>query len=727
MVMSMTMNVSAEKLIENTDLSGLNKVAKVTSTDRQDADETQEDQEYKEDEVIIVYEDDMIDTDAVAEAVETNQTEELNETEQALADLGISEQEEIVSADETSGAVAVATLPEDVSVEEAIENLSDTPEIAYVQKNYIYKLESTGKTSVNDKESSSQYYLNNTDAYRAWSLARSDSSSYNKSGKPVTIAVLDTGINYAKKLRHEDLQDVSDGGNVLYSYAYNAVTGKLMSEDQVIWNDQRTKHVNTYNDTLGEGAYVDYLGHGTEVTSVLAATANNGTGIAGVSYNAQVLPINVFGTPEIDKSSYVYTDMEGDYYSYDADCDSKTLITAYKYVLNHASKLNIKVINLSLGGSIYYVDQALQSSINQAYNAGILTIAAAGNDGSEEKMYPASFDHVVSVASLDKNYLYSYFSNYNNAIDVAAPGENIKIAAAGFYYVESGTKGSLYGYGQDKYSEGDGTSYSAPIVSGIAALIFAANPNLTVSQAEHVLEYSAIDLGTSGKDNYYGYGEVNAYHAVLAAKSKLTTSAHYTNGSVSLSNGNLVYKCKNCGDFTFNVKNLLTASLSTSSYTYSGKAKKPSVTVKYNTATIASKKTKTTSKISLSYASGRKNVGTYTVKIKGKGIYTGTVTKTFTIKPVSTKIKSVTKKKKGFTVKWTKKTTQTTGYEIRYSTESSMSDATQLQISKNKTTSKTITGLQSKKKYYVQIRTYKTVSGKTYYSSWSAKKTVTTK
>jgi hypothetical protein len=128
----------------------------------------------------------------------------------------------------------------------------------------------------------------------------------------------------------------------------------------------------------------------------------------------------------------------------------------------------------------------------------------------------------------------------------------------------------------------------------------------------------------------------------------------------------------------------------------------------------------------VSYASGRKNVGSYTVTITLKGNYSGTVKKTFKINPKNTSISSVTAKSKGFTVKIKKYTTQTTGYQIQYSTSSNFKNAKTVTV-KNSTTSKTISKLSGKKKYYVRIRTYKTVNGTKYYSSWSKAKTVTTK
>lgn len=164
-------------------------------------------------------------------------------------------------------------------------------------------------------------------------------------------------------------------------------------------------------------------------------------------------------------------------------------------------------------------------------------------------------------------------------------------------------------------------------------------------------------------------------------------------------------------------------SLSSSSYTYSGGVKTPSVKVTDISGNTLSKGKDYT----VSYQSGRKYVSTYKVVVKGIGNYSGSVTKTFNINPQGTYITKLSKGTKRFTVKWKKRTTQITGYQVRYSTSSSMAGAKTTTITKYKTTSKTIKKLKAKKKYYVQVRTYKTVSGKKYYSGWSSRKYVKTR
>lgn len=163
-------------------------------------------------------------------------------------------------------------------------------------------------------------------------------------------------------------------------------------------------------------------------------------------------------------------------------------------------------------------------------------------------------------------------------------------------------------------------------------------------------------------------------------------------------------------------------SLSASSYTYNKKARKPSVTVKNGSFNL----TKGTD-YSVTYSNNIK-VGTATVKITGLGThYTGTAKKTFRIIPKGTSISKLKKKSKGFTVKWKKQATQTTGYQIQYSTSSKFKSAKTKTIKKVKTTSTSISKLKKKKTYYVRIRTYRTVSGVKYYSAWSKVKKVKTK
>lgn len=165
-------------------------------------------------------------------------------------------------------------------------------------------------------------------------------------------------------------------------------------------------------------------------------------------------------------------------------------------------------------------------------------------------------------------------------------------------------------------------------------------------------------------------------------------------------------------------------SLSSTSYSYNGKVKTPAVTVKVD-GKILSK-----DKYSVTYASGRKKVGKYKVTVTLKNGYSDeyrTLSSTFIIQPKKVALKNVRKGKKSFTVTWKKQTAQTGGYQIQYSTNKNFKSAKMKTVTNNKKTALKVKNLKAKKKYYVRIRSYKKVSGTTYHSGWSGKKTVKTK
>ena len=195
-------------------------------------------------------------------------------------------------------------------------------------------------------------------------------------------------------------------------------------------------------------------------------------------------------------------------------------------------------------------------------------------------------------------------------------------------------------------------------------------------------------------------------------------------------NGRISYMCDRCyAEKTTTIPRPKKITLSKTTYVYDGIAKKPTVKV-----TDAAGKTISASNYTVSYAAGRKVVGSYKVRVEFHGSqYEGALSTYFTIIPQASTLKSVTASSKGFTAKWTKVsaqkgTTQSTGFHLQCSTSSKFTKVKNVLIQSTKTTSKKVTGLSPKKKYYVRIRTYKeTISGKRYYSNWSKVKTVTTK
>ena len=193
---------------------------------------------------------------------------------------------------------------------------------------------------------------------------------------------------------------------------------------------------------------------------------------------------------------------------------------------------------------------------------------------------------------------------------------------------------------------------------------------------------------------------------VGTAKVTITGKGNYT-GSVSKT-----FSIKN------NFKKATVSGISTKAFT--GKNITQSITVKYN-----GKALKNGTDYTVSYSNNKK-IGTATVKIAGKGSYTGTVTKTFKINPAKQEIQKLTAKSKAFFVDWAQKGSAT-GYEIQYATNSKFTSAKKVTITNNKTDKTTISKLSGKKKYYVRVRSYTTVKGTKYYGAWSASKSVTTK
>ena len=261
--------------------------------------------------------------------------------------------------------------------------------------------------------------------------------------------------------------------------------------------------------------------------------------------------------------------------------------------------------------------------------------------------------------------------------------------------------------------------------------------NLTLVAAK------AATCTEGGKEAYYkceGCGKF--YEDVLGTKEitglaswgNIAKIAHTTKQTVTkatpTANGEIVNYCSVCKKTlsTTVIPNASSIKLKATSLTYNGKVRTPKVIVKDITGKTLVKNTDYT----VSYAKGRKYVGKYAVKITFKGKYSGTKTLYFTIKPKATRISSLTAGSKKFTVKWKKQATQTTGYQVQVATNKKFKkNKKTVTIKKQKTTKATVKKLKAKKKYYVRVRTYKTVkiNGKSIriYSGWSKAKTVTTK
>ncbi|MGW6662141.1 S8 family serine peptidase [Peribacillus sp. NPDC055009] len=238
--------------------------------------------------------------------------------------------------------------------------------------------------------------------------------------------------------------------------------------------DLKGRIVNAYDTIRNRKHIVPKGAHGTHIAGIIAGSANNGIGGTGVAPNVKLMPINVF---------------DGEY------ADTADIIEAIHYAVQQ--KANI--INMSLGDTSY--SEALNKAVQEAYKKGVLIVAAAGNEGdmgkSVQRVYPAAFSHVISVAATNSSDKRPSYSNYHSTVDIAAPGDDIL---------------STLPYG--KYGWMSGTSMATPMVAGVAALIWSHEPKLNTKEVEYRLYDSAVDLGAKGKDIYYGNGRVNAKKAL---------------------------------------------------------------------------------------------------------------------------------------------------------------------------------------------------------------------
>ncbi|HWP96997.1 MAG TPA: S8 family serine peptidase [Syntrophomonadaceae bacterium] len=210
--------------------------------------------------------------------------------------------------------------------------------------------------------------------------------------------------------------------------------------------------------------YVDRIGHGTWTAGIAAAITNNRTGVAGTSFNtANIIPIRV-GDTSIPLSA---------------------VISGILYAVLRGAK----VINMSLGFVFFSV--LLQSAIDFAWDNGLVIIASAGNNGNEQVQYPAGNNRVLAVSATDKANDLAFFSTWGVDIGVAAPGVAI-LATVPTYTVPD--------FSFLNYDAADGTSASAPFVSGVAALLFALDPSLTNQQVIQIIERSARPLDEDEED-----------------------------------------------------------------------------------------------------------------------------------------------------------------------------------------------------------------------------------
>ena len=414
--------------------------------------------------------------------VAVDETTDMQHLDEVLATSDLVETKSVSDQDISGGFVRV-DINGDIPIKQILSELKGEGFAA--QPNYIYYPAedevTSSAVSVNDPSSSKQWLLESVDAYRAWEIAKCKEDA--ASSPKVSVAVIDTGCLVA----HEDLIN-----NI--RAVYNSATSEL-----------------------GVDKVADSIGHGTHVAGIVAADANNGKGVAGVSYDAGLVII---------KASI------GDTKSF----STETLAQAYTWLMTNsgaqtnAQRNNVRVINMSVGGKgSIDSDDVLYQKITQAKNAGILTVCAAGNaDAGATPPFdciPGDYEDCFTVINLAQGsnaqpndssgtsyVMRSNKSNYNVSSGEFSQAKNISAPGSSIY--------STYNSDTSSYGSLSGTSMASPAVAGIAALLFAYDPSLSADEVREVLEQTATDIGAEGWDRETGYGEIDAYHAlqVLSAE-----------------------------------------------------------------------------------------------------------------------------------------------------------------------------------------------------------------
>lgn len=280
----------------------------------------------------------------------------------------------------------------------------------------------------------------------------------------IVVAVVDTGVDYT----HPDL-----AANIWTNLGEIPDNGIDDDENGFIDDIHGWDFRNDDNDPIGDHY------HGTHCAGTVGAIGNNSIGVVGVNWDVSIMAMKFLG--ETGSGS-----------GFDA-------IKCLQYALNNGAR----VTSNSWGGGSYL--QALQDVINESYAANVLTVASAGNNDNDIIQYPAGYDNVFTVAATDSNDNKASFSSFGAWVNVTAPGVTVWSTNLG-----------------GGYRTASGTSMSCPHVAGLAGLVLSANPNLTISQLQLILETGVEDLGDPGWDAIFGTGIVNAASAVGLANSDLS-------------------------------------------------------------------------------------------------------------------------------------------------------------------------------------------------------------
>jgi len=354
----------------------------------------------------------------------------------------------------------------------AVKALRQDPRIEYAEPNYRVRTLAVP----NDQAYPFQWHYPLIDLPSAWDSTTGAAS--------VIVAVVDTGI----LSRHPDLLGQWVDGYDFIRNPGNAADGDGIDPDPEDPGGGQDPGSNSF--------------HGTHVSGTVAAAGDNRTGVAGVAYGARIMPLRALGAD----GGTSYDVDQAIRFAAGLDNDSGTLPAR-----------PADIINLSLGGAPF--SQASQELLRQVRRAGVMVVAAAGNEGSAQPSYPASYEGVIAVAAVDAQRRRTSYSNTGPTIDIAAPGGDNGVDLNGDGYPDGVLSTDGLGSGEYGYTFVSGTSMAAPHVAGVLALMKSVNPELSPQDVDGLLVRGELteDLGSPGRDDAYGFGLINAQRAVRAA------------------------------------------------------------------------------------------------------------------------------------------------------------------------------------------------------------------
>jgi len=293
-----------------------------------------------------------------------------------------------------------------------------------------------------------------------------------------------------QRLNMETAWDISTGNNVVVAVVDTGIAYEDYGSYALAPDLAGTKFTNGYDFVNNDSHPNDDEGHGTHVAGTIAQTTNNNEGVAGIAFNAVLMPVKV-----LDSSGSGQLDW---------------LIDGIKYAADHGAQ----VINMSLGWPRdYNPGETLHDAVKYAYNKGVVLVAASGNDSYRAVSYPAAYPEVISVGATNSADERARYSNYGENLELVAPGGDSKDRNGDGYM--DGILQQTFGdtptdFGYYFYT---GTSMATPHVTATVALLIA--KGITgVENIRQILHDTAIDLGKAGWDKYYGYGLVNPVDAL---------------------------------------------------------------------------------------------------------------------------------------------------------------------------------------------------------------------